>query len=103
MNKGTRFFNCDFQVHTPRDINWSGNKPVTDVDRKAYADRFVLACRQKGVNAVAITDHHDLTFFPYIKAAANNELDSNGGQIKDSNKLVVFPGIELVILLVKHF
>ena len=97
MNKGTRFFNCDFQVHTPRDINWSGNKPVTDVDRKAYADKFVLACRQKGVNAVAITDHHDLTFFPYIKAAANNELDSNGDQIKESNKLVVFPGIELTL------
>src|SRR5690625_7896387 len=30
MNKGTRFYNCDFQVHTPRDINWSGPKPVTE-------------------------------------------------------------------------
>ncbi len=97
MNKGTRFFNCDFQVHSPRDINWSGNKPVTDIDRKAYADRFVLACRQKGVNAVAITDHHDFTFFPYIKAAAINELDSNGDQIKESDRLVVFPGIELTL------
>ncbi len=63
MNKGTRFYNCDFQVHTPRDINWSGPKPVADEDRNAYATRFVLACRQKGVNAVAITDHHDLVFF----------------------------------------
>lgn len=97
MNKGTRFFNCDFQVHSPRDINWSGNKPVTDEDRNAYAERFVLACRQKGVNAVAITDHHDLTFFPYIKAAANNELDSSGDPIKNNDKLVVFPGIELTL------
>ncbi|MGC9352753.1 MAG: TrlF family AAA-like ATPase [Mariniphaga sp.] len=97
MNKGTRFYNCDFQVHTPRDINWSGPKPVSDADRSAYAERFVLACRQKGVNAVAITDHHDLAFFPYIKAAANNEVDDSGQPIIDSKKLVVFPGIELTL------
>ncbi|QTY27067.1 TrlF family AAA-like ATPase [Flavobacterium sp. CS20] len=97
MNKGTRFYNCDFQVHTPRDINWSGPKPVSDVDRNAYAERFVLACREKSVNAVAITDHHDLAFFPYIKAAANNEVDNSGQPIIDSNKLVVFPGIELTL------
>lgn len=97
MNKGTRFFNCDFQVHTPRDIYWSGPKPVSDADRNAYAERFVLACRQKGLNAVAITDHHDLTFFPYIKAAANNEVDDSGQPVIDSKKLVVFPGIELTL------
>lgn len=97
MNKGTRFYNCDFQVHTPRDINWSGPKPVSDADRNAYAERFVLACRQKGVNAVAITDHHDLAFFPYIKAAANNEVDENGQPIIDSQKLIVFPGVELTL------
>jgi len=97
MNKGTRFYNCDFQVHTPRDINWAGPKPVTDADRNAYAERFVLACRDKGVNAVAITDHHDLAFFPYIKAAANNEVDDSGQPIIDSKKLVVFPGIELTL------
>jgi len=97
MNKGTRFYNCDFQVHTPRDINWSGPKPVTDADRNSYAERFVLACREKSVNAVAITDHHDLAFFPYIKAAANNEVDDSGQPIIDSKKLVVFPGIELTL------
>lgn len=97
MNKGTRFYNCDFQVHTPRDINWSGPKPVSDVDRNAYAERFVLACREKSINAVAITDHHDLAFFPYIKAAANNEVDNSGQPIIDSKKLVVFPGIELTL------
>jgi chromosome segregation protein len=97
MNKGTRFFNCDFQVHSPRDINWTGTKPVTNEDRNDYAERFVLACRQKGINAVALTDHHDLTFFQYIKAAANNEVDSNGDPINNSDKLVVFPGIELTL------
>lgn len=97
MNKGTRYYNCDFQVHTPRDINWSGPKPVSDADRNSYAERFVLACREKGVNAVAITDHHDLAFFPFIKAAAHNEVDDNGQPIADSEKLVVFPGIELTL------
>jgi type III restriction enzyme len=97
MNKGTRFYNCDFQVHTPRDINWSGPKPVSDADRNSYAERFVLACREKGVNAVAVTDHHDLAFFPFIKAAAKNEVDDDGQPITDSEKLVVFPGIELTL------
>lgn len=97
MNKGTRFYNCDFQVHTPRDINWSGPKPVTDEDRNAYASRFVLACRQKGVNAVAITDHHDLVFFPYIKAAAQNEVYDNGDPVNENDKLIVFPGVELTL------
>lgn len=97
MNKGTRFYNCDFQVHSPRDINWSGPKPISDADRNSYAERFVLACREKGVNAVAITDHHDLAFFPYIKDAANNEVDDNGQPIDDSEKLIVFPGIELTL------
>ena len=97
MNKGTKFYNCDFQVHSPRDINWSGVKPTSDEDRNAYAERFVLACRDKNVNAVAITDHHDLTFFTYIKNAANNELNSTGTPIPDANKLVVFPGIELTL------
>jgi chromosome segregation protein len=97
MNKGTRFYNCDFQVHTPRDKSWSGPKPVTDAERNVYAERFVLACRQKGLNAVAITDHHDLAFFPYIKAAANNEVDDQGNPINDSQKLVVFPGVELTL------
>lgn len=97
MNKGTRFYNCDFQVHSPRDLNWLGPKPVSDEDRNCYAERFVLACREKGVNAVAITDHHDLAFFPYIKAAANNEVDDSGKPINASEKLVVFPGIELTL------
>ena len=97
MNKGTKFYNCDFQVHSPRDINWSGVKPTSDEDRNEYAGRFVLACRDKNVNAVAITDHHDLTFFSYIKNAANNEVDSIGQPIPEANKLVVFPGIELTL------
>lgn len=97
MNKGTKFYKCDFQVHSPRDINWTGIKPISDEERKKYALNFVLACRTKGLNAVAITDHHDLTFFPFIKRAAENELDNEGNPIDEDKRLVVFPGVELTL------
>jgi len=37
MDKGAHFYKCDFQVHTPRDINWVGDRPVSEEDRKTYA------------------------------------------------------------------
>lgn len=97
MDKGTHFYKCDFQVHTPRDINWNGDRPTTPADRQLYASAFVNSCRDKGINAVAITDHHDFGFYPFIKEAANNELDENGQPIEDKDKLVVFPGLELTL------
>ena len=63
MDKGAHFYKCDFQVHTPRDAGWTGGDAVTDTERKAYAGALVLACRQKGLGAIAITDHHDFAFF----------------------------------------
>ena len=80
MDKGAHFFKCDFQVHTPRDINWTGADATSEADRKAYAEELILACRKKGLGAIAITDHHDFAFFPfYVKNAALNELDDKGG------------------------
>lgn len=95
MDKGTHFYKCDFQVHSPRDINWSGNRPVTEGERKIYAEEFIKKCRQIGLNAVAITDHHDFAFFPFIKEAADNELDVAGNPFPNEQKLIVFPGLEL--------
>lgn len=95
MDKGAHFYKCDFQVHTPRDINWNGDRPVSQDDRKIYADEFVRKCRELGLNAVAITDHHDFAFYPIIKEAAENELDDDGNPVNENNKLIVFPGIEI--------
>jgi chromosome segregation protein len=81
MDKGAHFHQCDFQCHSPRDTNWSGNRPQNDQERKEYAELFVAECRKRGLDAVAITDHHDVCFFPYIKAAARDELDANGEDI----------------------
>ncbi len=97
MDKGAHFYKCDFQVHTPRDPNWSGNGAVSDVERKQYAEELVLACRQKGLGAIAITDHHDFVFFPYVRAAAASELTESGQPIPHGRELVVFPGLELTL------
>ncbi len=97
MDKGAHFNNCDFQVHSPRDINWYGDRPITNEERQEYAKEFIDACRAKGLDAVAITDHHDMAFYSYIKEASENECDENGVPINPVNKIVVFPGIELTL------
>lgn len=97
MDQGAHFLKCDFQVHTPRDINWTGQGAITEDERKEYAKEFIHACRGKGLDAVAITDHHDLVFFKFIKEAANTELDSANNPVPTEKKIVVFPGMELTL------
>ena len=97
MDKGSHFKRCDFQVHSPRDLNWDGERPVTDEERKEYAREFISACREKGLDAVAITDHHDLGFYPFIREAAASERDTDGKSIEPSRRIVVFPGMELTL------
>lgn len=57
MDKGAHFYRCDFQVHTPRDINWVGKNFISEEDREGYAKSFIKACRDKKLDALAITDH----------------------------------------------
>ena len=97
MDKGAHFYRCDFQVHTPRDIRWSGRRYVSDEDRREYAARFIQACRDKRLDAVAITDHHDLAFVKYIREAAKAELDNDGAPIPANEQIVVFPGFEVTL------
>jgi type III restriction enzyme len=97
MDAGDHFFRCDFQVHTPRDINWQGAGVATEDDRRQFVREFVDACRGKELEAVAITDHHDLVFFKYIREAARNETDESGKPLHATNRLVVFPGMELTL------
>src|SRR4051812_41563109 len=97
MDSGAHFYKCDFQVHTPRDINWHGDRAVTEVERRDYARDFVAVCRTKGLQAVAITDHHDIVFFKYIRDAALAETDIAGQPLPVSDRLVVFPGMELTL------
>lgn len=97
VDKGVHYYRSDFQVHTPRDLQWAGSDCVTEVDRIAYASRLVEACRQKGLDAIAITDHHDMAFIPYVKKAALAETDATGAPLRPDQRLIVFPGVELTL------
>jgi type III restriction enzyme len=97
MDEGAHFHRCDFQVHTPRDRQWTGPDVVSDQERRLYAATLVAACRKKNIDAVAITDHHDLVFVPYIRAAAAQEQDPSGKIFPKYAQLAVFPGMELTL------
>jgi len=97
MDKGAHFFKCDFQVHTPRDLSWVGEGAVSEEERKQFARDFIKACRLKSINAVAITDHHDMAFFKYLREAAYTELDENNDPIPKERRIIVFPGMELTL------
>ena len=99
MDKGAHFYRCDFQVHTPRDRQWHGERAVTDAERHEYARRFIAACREKGLDAVAITDHHDMAFVPYIREAAANEADGDGNPVPKEKRITVLPGMELTLAI----
>jgi type III restriction enzyme len=49
------------------------------------------------LDAVAITDHHDIAFFPYIRDAAAADRDANGNPLPADRRIVVFPGVELTL------
>lgn len=97
MDKGAHFYKCDFQVHTPRDIRWSGGKCLTTDERRTYAGKLVAACREKGLGAIAVTDHHDMLFAAYVQRAAAEETDADGKPLPEHQRLVVFPGMELTL------
>ena len=97
MFNGAHFHCCDLQVHSPRDIGWTGNRPVTEDERAQFANDFIAACRRKGLEAVAITDHHDLQFCPYIRRAAAAEATAAGTPVPENERIVIFAGMELTL------
>ncbi len=89
---GAIWMKCDFQVHTPRDSNWQGEKLLggdaeSEARREAWAGNLVDALQQKGLAAVAITDHHDCSFIPYVQ----NVLKGRGLE----DRIFLFPGMEV--------
>lgn len=96
-DKGAHFYRCDLQVHTPRDLNWAGEPCITEEERRAYALQLVEACRDRGIQGIAITDHHDMNFAEYVRQAAAEETDQEGKPLSNEQRLVVFPGMELTL------
>lgn len=97
MDRGAHFYACDLQVHSPRDCVWGGYRPLNDEERHTHANKFVKACREKQIQAVAITDHHDCVMLPFIIQAAESETDQSGAPIPTHQRLAVFPGVELTL------
>lgn len=96
-DKGAHFYRCDLQVHTPRDIQWDGPACVTDEDRQNYAAALVQACRERGLQGIAVSDHHDMLFVKYVRRAAEEETDEAGKLLAKGQQLVVFPAMELTL------
>jgi len=113
MDKGAHFYRCDFQVHTPRDRGWTGNtfgvsvealtaltavdkQKITD-DRIQFAKEYLDKARKAGLNAIAITDHHDVVSVKIIRKVAEekNRVFINSSQFEKI--IIVFPGIELTL------
>lgn len=96
-DKGAHYHRCDFQVHSPRDRQWTGVPRVTEEERAEYATSLIAACREKGLDSIAITDHHDMAFVRYVRQAAIQETDGDGKPLAERDRVVVFPGIELTL------
>ncbi|WP_312046740.1 TrlF family AAA-like ATPase [Anaerotignum sp.] len=113
MDKGAHFFNCDFQVHTPRDLNWGGEKYGITPDeiallidqqkdeimqeRYRFANDYLEKARENGLDAIAITDHHDVVFAKIIRKVAE-ERNREFIEAQQYDKCItVFPGMELTL------
>jgi len=111
MDQGAHFYRCDFQVHSPRDIAYTGNKyglnpeeieSITPeqkekitADREQFSKEYLHKIRNAGINAIAMTDHHDVVFVKQLRRVAESE-----NQIFKSNSeidkiITIFPGIEM--------
>lgn len=97
FDNGAHYHSCDFQVHSPLDERWKGPGKANDDEKRAYARSLVTACRAQNLQAIAITDHHDMGFIPLVREAAADERNAQGEFLPARERLVVFPGMELTL------
>jgi energy-coupling factor transporter ATP-binding protein EcfA2 len=67
---GARFLRADLQVHTPRDAGWSGARPKSSDERREVARDYLQAAADRGIELVAITEHHDVSWIDDLRYAA---------------------------------
>ena len=85
---GARFVRADLQIHTPVDKRFTlptGVNVRTEDERRHVGRLYVESAQRLGLTVLGITEHNDLTYFPYIRDAA-------GG-----TDIVVFPGVEFTV------
>lgn len=89
LHPGAAWVKIDFQCHSPRDPDWRdpvdlpGGMGEPEEARRAWADLFVREAKARGLDGIAVTDHHDVAFLPFVVEAARPA------------DIVVFPGIEI--------
>lgn len=87
---GATWRKADLQCHSPRDRAWSsppnlpGGTPDFEAARAAWADSFIRECKTRNIELIAVTDHHDMTFVPYVVASSVRE-----------GCTLVLPGVEV--------
>ena len=74
-----------------------GDDRITERERRTYARELVDACRVRNLQAIAITDHHDMLFASFVRNAAAEETDLDGALLLPEERLVVFPAMELTL------
>ncbi len=73
--KGTRWFKCDFHLHTPRSQCF--------MDQSITSEQWVQQAIDRGLHCVAVTDHNTGHEINAIKEAA------------EGKNLTIFPGVEI--------
>jgi len=85
---GARFVRADLQIHTPIDKRFklpAGVNAQMEADRHTIGRLYVEAAQRQGLSVLGITEHNDLTYYPYIRDAAVG------------TDVVVFPGVEFTV------
>lgn len=91
LHPGTTWHKCDFQCHTPRDRGWTGSPDLPGGDeaaelaREQWAESFIRAAEAARLQAVAISDHHDVCLSAYVLEAAT----------RLNSTVRVFPAVEI--------
>ncbi len=97
LSNGARFYRADLHNHTPRDLAFHCGtlKVDTGQQKQAFARAYVRFARMdQNLDIIGVTEHNDVTWLPYIQAAAaelNAELEQQG----KPERLIVMPGVEL--------
>ncbi|TQI69652.1 type III restriction enzyme [Gramella sp. Hel_I_59] len=111
MDKGAKFYRCDFQVQSPRDINWTGarfgvnaeqianlsqiEKQEIEDNREQFCKEYLDKISNSGINAIAMTDHHDVVFVQHLRKVAKEQNEIHELMGEPEKMVTVFPGIEL--------
>lgn len=68
---GAEYLRADLQVHTPIDPAFDpGPEPKKADERRALAERYLGAARERGIELVGITEHNDVSWIEELRAAA---------------------------------